>query len=64
MPQITSEEIRQLRRDLDLTQDDLADRLGVRRGAVGHWETGRSKPGGPAQQLLRLYQAEATQRKQ
>jgi len=36
--------IRQLRRDLDLTQAELAARLGVDKQSVSNWETGRNAP--------------------
>lgn len=34
------ERLRQLRKERDLTQDDLAALIGVTRGAIGHFETG------------------------
>jgi transcriptional regulator with XRE-family HTH domain len=36
--------IRQLRRSKNWTQDDLADRLGVKKQMVSHYETGTNKP--------------------
>lgn len=35
--------IKLLREAKGLSQQDLADRLGITRGAVVHWETGRTK---------------------
>lgn len=35
-----------------LTQDELAAKVGVTRGAVSQWEVGVSLPGGPARRLL------------
>lgn len=40
------EKITTRRRELGLSQDALANALGIRRGAVGHWESGRSIPAG------------------
>jgi transcriptional regulator with XRE-family HTH domain len=37
------ERIRILRIARGLSQQDLADRLGITKGAVMHWETGRTK---------------------
>ncbi|MDE2107551.1 MAG: helix-turn-helix domain-containing protein [Patescibacteria group bacterium] len=52
-------EIADLRERLDLTQEQLADRLGVHRSAVAQWETGKTRPRGPAQILLGQLLAEA-----
>lgn len=39
-----SERIYQLRKEKNMTQQDLADRLGVSRQAVSRWEMGTAKP--------------------
>lgn len=36
--------IKRLRKELEMTQDALAKKLGVTQGAVWHWENGRAKP--------------------
>ena len=36
--------IKKIRRDLDLTQQEFADRLGVKRGAIANYEIGRNIP--------------------
>jgi transcriptional regulator with XRE-family HTH domain len=41
-PQDIGSRIRAARRDRSLTQDELADRVGVSRSAVAQWETGRT----------------------
>lgn len=38
------ERIRKLRKHLDLTQQDFADRLSVKRGAIANYEIGRNEP--------------------
>ena len=38
------ERIYQLRKEKNMTQQDLADRLGVSRQAVSRWEMGSAKP--------------------
>lgn len=44
--------IRKLRREKDITQEELAKAVGVERSTVAKWETGRSKP--KADGLLKL----------
>lgn len=36
--------IKQLRKERDFSQEDLAEAVGVSNGAVGQWETGRTSP--------------------
>lgn len=38
------ERIKKIRRELDLTQQEFADRLGVKRGAIANYEIGRNEP--------------------
>lgn len=38
------ERIRKLRRSLDLTQQEFADRIGMKRNTVANYETGRNDP--------------------
>ena len=44
MENILAENIRRYRKNLGLTQDQLAERLGVTLGAVSKWERGSSQP--------------------
>ena len=39
-----NERIRKLRRELDLTQQEFADRIGIKRGAIANYEIGRNEP--------------------
>lgn len=36
--------IREIRKDADLTQQEFADRLGIKRGAIANYELGRNAP--------------------
>ena len=36
--------IRKIRRDLDLTQQEFADRIGIKRNTIANYETGRNEP--------------------
>lgn len=46
--------VRGLRRHMALTQDQLAELLGVRQQTVSEWETGAYRPRGASGQLLRI----------
>lgn len=56
-PQLSGSEVRFLRRELDISQQALADLLGVGDTSVRNWESGRGKITGPTDRMLRvLYQ--------
>jgi putative transcriptional regulator len=61
---LTGREFRFLRHELDLTQQALADLLGVNVQTVARWEKGRTKEpiDGPAQRMIRLMYSEAINR--
>jgi DNA-binding transcriptional regulator YiaG len=46
--------VRGLRRHLALTQDQLADELGVRQQTISEWETGAYRPRGASTRLLSI----------
>jgi DNA-binding transcriptional regulator YiaG len=46
--------VRRLRRHLALTQDRLAEELGVRQQTVSEWETGLYRPRGASERLLTI----------
>jgi len=46
--------IRALRRHLDLTQRELADRLGTRQQTISEWELGMYQPRGASSTLLSI----------
>lgn len=48
-----SQEIREARIDLGMTQPELADAIGVEARTVQRWENGRSRPNAQSQALLR-----------
>lgn len=43
---------KELRKALELTQQEFADRLGVTRGAVSNWDLGHSEPSDSAVSLI------------
>ncbi|ATU52156.1 helix-turn-helix domain-containing protein [Acinetobacter baumannii] len=56
-PELNGEEIRFLRKELNLSQKNLAGLLRVGESSIRHWEAGRSLIGKPTDLLLRaLYQ--------
>ena len=44
--------VRRLRRTLSLTQQELAEHLGVRQQTISEWETGAYQPRGASARLL------------
>ncbi len=46
--------VRELRRHLALTQEELAQELGVRQQTVSEWETGAYRPRGASERLLTI----------
>jgi DNA-binding transcriptional regulator YiaG len=48
------ESIRELRRRLKLTQQELADRLGTRQQTISEWETDMYRPRGTSATLLSI----------
>ncbi len=55
---LTPDEIKDVRRQLRLTQKEFAVVFRVGLGTVRHWERGDRTPEGPAQTLLRVIQRE------
>ena len=54
-----SEGIRSLRRHLELTQSEMADKMGTRQQTISEWETDRYQPRGTAATLLTMIAREA-----
>lgn len=55
-------EVLELRTSLGLTQGEMAERVGVNRTSVTHWENGRHAPSGPALRLLAMLREQARER--
>lgn len=49
---ISGDDIKQIRTDLDLSQSELAEELGVSAGTVSNWERGESSPGSDNQEQI------------
>ena len=49
-----AEQIRSLRGQLKMTQDDLAEELNVRQQTVSEWETGQYQPRGASEKVLTI----------
>ena len=54
---MSPEEIKSIREDLGITQEDLASILGVTKTTVGRYEIGKAKPVGDAERKLLQLQA-------
>ena len=50
-------ELRFLRKEMGLTQADLAQRIGLSDQQVARWEKGESEINGPAEKLIRIFYA-------
>ena len=53
-PTWNSEQIKDLRNHLGLTQQELADEMGTRQQTISEWETGMYRPRGASVTLLNL----------
>ena len=49
---VLGERIKQLREEANLTQEQLAAKLGLTKGAVGNYETGARRPDGEIQEAI------------
>jgi DNA-binding transcriptional regulator YiaG len=49
------EEIRRLRQNLRMTQEDFAHEIGVTFATVNRWENGRTEPKKVTQKVLKLF---------
>jgi DNA-binding transcriptional regulator YiaG len=49
-----AESIRELRRHLDMTQQEMSEELGTRQQTISEWETGKYQPRGGMNRLLTL----------
>ena len=58
LPIFKAEEIRTIRRSLDMTQAVFASFMGVSPKTVEAWERGRNTPDGPARRVLSMIQAD------
>ena len=56
---MSPQQIRRLRKALNLTQQQLADMIGARQHTVARWETGRNEPRGANLKALRELIAKA-----
>lgn len=49
-----SADVRALRKHMDLTQQEMADRLGTRQQTISEWELGLYRPRGASSTLLSI----------
>ena len=60
---MSPKQIRELRQALELTQQQLADKIGARQHTVARWETGINEPKGAYAMLLRQLAEKVTRRR-
>ncbi len=58
IPKIESEEIRNIRTSLNMTQRMFADIIGVSKKTVEAWEAGTNTPSGAARRMLSMLKAD------
>lgn len=58
VPHFSSEEIKGLRLDLNLSQKTFAEVMGVSVKSIEAWESGRSTPNGAAQRMLSIIKSD------
>ena len=58
-PEWDAERIRALRYHLELTQQELAEKLGTRQQTISEWEKGMYKPRGASSTLLSMVAEQA-----
>ena len=51
----TSEDVKDLRHRLNISQRDFANCLGVSKKTIEKWESGDNTPSGPAKRMLELF---------
>jgi putative transcriptional regulator len=56
LPDITADEIRKLRRDVGLSQEDFARVVGTTTSGINRWENGKVQPSKIGQRVLHLAQ--------
>ncbi len=49
---VTPKMVKAIRTELELTQEEFAQRIGSSLGSVSRWENGKNKPGKMASKLL------------
>lgn len=58
IPEFESEEIKNIRTSLNMTQQMFADIIGVSKKTVEAWESGTNTPSGVARRMLSMLQAD------
>lgn len=58
LPHYSAEEIKSMRRKLQLSQSSMGNALGVSKKTVEAWEAGTNKPNGSAERLLQIIEAD------
>lgn len=54
LPRYTKDDIKNIRKSLNVSQKVFADIIGVSKKTIEAWESGRNSPNGPAQRVLEI----------